>query len=199
MEQFNFQFYWSYLIILANVIVFILETIRGGSTKTENAVRFGAQSCQLLGDGQWYRLFTSMFVHFGFLHLACNMYALYQLGPDVETLLNVWYFLIIYFGSGICGNLLTYFVGTKSGRDSISAGASGAIFGLFGTFLALYLIPETRDFVNAGSLLQTLVINLIYGIVNRRINLWAHLGGLAGGTVLSLVIIGGILRGWFPV
>lgn len=187
------SFYLSYLLIAANAIVFIAETVSGGSTDSRTAIRFGAQTTALVKEGQWYRLFTSMFVHFGYLHIVCNMYALYSLGPTVENLYNPWIFLLIYLGSGLCGNLLTMTAELRTGRYAVSAGASGAIFGLFGTFLALLVFPETRGIINARSVFSTLAVNLVYSIVNRRINLWAHLGGLAAGTVLTLIVTAGIL------
>ncbi len=77
----------------------------------------------------------------------------------------------------------------KRGRNSVSAGASGAIFGLMGAFLVIALDPRYRDFVSIRSLLVTLAINLVYGAASRRINQWAHLGGLVSGMIITFVLL----------
>jgi rhomboid protease GluP len=179
----------TYILIGINAAVFLLETAAGGSTRTDIARRFGAQTTQDLQRGQLYRLFTSMFVHFGALHILCNMYSLYSLGPALEYICGKTWFLIIYLVSGLAGNLLTWASESRSHRYSVSAGASGAVFGLLGCYLVLALLPAFRSSISLSGILITLAINLFYGISNRRINMKAHLGGLIGGVCITLLML----------
>ena len=177
------------IILAANVFLFIVETAQGGSENTRTAIRFGAQDVDLVDRGQYWRLFTSMFVHFGIFHLATNMYALYCLAPAMESFIGFFWFLLIYILSGLFGNILTYETEKKRRRNSLSAGASGAIFGLFGFNLALALIPQYSQLVSMSGILSSLGINLVYGIFNRRINMTAHVGGLIAGFILSFFLL----------
>lgn len=177
------------VLIMINAVVFIAETTAGGSTNTDVAIRFGAQYTPLIQQGQWWRLFTSMFLHFGIMHIATNMYALYSLGTSVERMFGHGRFLIIYLVSGFCGNLLSYLIERQTHHYAVSAGASGAIFGLMGVFLMMALMPRWRSYVPVRSVLINLGINLAVGFSNRQINMNAHLGGLIGGMLCTLVML----------
>lgn len=179
----------STAILVICVLVFFIEQAKGGSEKTGTALRFGAMYTPYVKKGQYWRLVTSIFVHFGVWHIIANMYSLYALGPAAEQVFGSGAFLIIYLGAGIFGNLLTMARESKTGHYAVSAGASGAIFGLMGAFLVLALNPQYGWRVSLRSLLVTLAINLVYGAVNRRINQWAHLGGLLGGMILTELVI----------
>ena len=126
----------TYLLIAANVLLWLLETVAGGSDNIDVAMKFGAlYTPYVMQYGQWWRLITSMFLHFGIDHLASNMISLGAIGPYAE-----WYYgragmLVLYFAGGISGNLLTIAVENRSGDYGISAGASGAIFGLVSIFI----------------------------------------------------------------
>ncbi len=179
----------TWALIGINLILFFLEETAGGSTRTEVALKFGAQYLPNLQNRQYYRLFTAMFLHFGAMHLICNMYSLYNLGPAIEWIYGGWRFCLIYLGAGLCGNLLTWFLESRSDKRSVSAGASGAIFGLMGAYLALVMIPEMRAYLSIRSILITLAINLVYGFTSRRINMAAHVGGLIGGFLFAGLLI----------
>ncbi|MCI2049286.1 MAG: rhomboid family intramembrane serine protease [Lachnospiraceae bacterium] len=185
----NTSFSWTYILIGINIFVFLMETLAGGSTKTEVARRFGAMYTPDLKRGQIYRLFTAMFLHFGVLHLLCNMYSLYNLGPALEYICGAGWYLIIYIGSGLFGNLFTWAAETRSGHYSVSAGASGAIFGLMGAYLVLALHPQYHSYFSMASILTNIGINLLYGFSNKSINMRAHLGGMIGGAVLMLLMV----------
>lgn len=137
------------ILILINVLIFLMETVAGGSTKTEVALRFGAQYTPYIDEGQWWRIFTSMFMHFGIMHLVCNMYSLYSLGSAAEYMLGSVRYLILYLVSGLCGNMSTWYIDGKTKHYSVSAGASGAIFGLMGFYLTLAILPQYRPYVSA--------------------------------------------------
>ena len=114
------------------------------------------------------------------------MYALSILGPAVDYVCGAVIYLIIYLTSGVFGNVLTMIVEEKRGRTSISAGASGCIFGLLGACLVLAIAGYG---FSLRSILSTLAINLVYGLSSRRINMMSHVGGLIGGAVVMAVIL----------
>lgn len=178
------------ILILINIAVFLMEEVAGGSTKTSVALRFGAQlSSAVIGQGQWWRLFTAMFVHFGAMHIFSNMISLYLLGRSAEQILGPGRMLAVYFVSGIAGNLITLALDVSRGGNTLSAGASGAIFGLMGLYIAMALMPRLRPMVSVRNILIMLALNAAYGISNRSVNMAAHGGGLAAGTVLSLILL----------
>lgn len=137
-----------------------------------------------VAQGEWWRLVTPMFLHADFMHLLMNMFSLFILGPDLEKIAGKARFFTIFFLSGIFANLVTYFVqGVTYGPH---LGASGAIFGLFGAFLALYYytrdaMPELRQVI-----LPMTVIGIVLTFLTPNINVTAHLGGLVGGFLIGL-------------
>lgn len=178
----------TYILIGINIILFLIETAQGGSTNRNIAMKFGAQYTPYLRRGQWYRLVTSMFLHFGFIHLLCNMYSLSNLGPALERFFGIPKFLFLYLASGLAGNLLTYFMELRTGRYKMSAGASGAVFGLLGAYLLFAILPGYGG-VSLYGILRVLAINAFYAFSNRSINAMAHLGGLIAGVILTGVLL----------
>ncbi|MBQ1060571.1 MULTISPECIES: rhomboid family intramembrane serine protease [Micromonospora] len=134
-----------------------------------------------VADGQWYRLVTAMFLHFGVLHLLLNMWALWVLGRTLEAVLGPLRFLALYLLAGLGGNVAAY-VFTAPNRTT--AGASTAVFGLFA---AIFVIMRRlgRD---TSAIVPILVINLIFTFTVPSISVAGHLGGLAAGAVVSLIL-----------
>ena len=133
-------------------------------------------------EGQVYRLVTSMFLHYGLIHLFFNMYALFVLGPRIEDFYGKWKFLLIYFLSGICGSLL------MAGLDANTpgVGASGALFGLLGALA--YFGYSYRGYIGAmikSQIIPTMICNLIIGFVFPNIGVLAHIGGFIGGVLVA--------------
>lgn len=187
---------WTFVLLGINIAVFLAMTAFGwlnglGLDGTQNVslLRFlGAQDNQLIAQGDFYRLATSMFIHIGLIHLLFNSYALFVVGQDVERLYGAARFLIIYFLSGLGGSLASYVFGGVG----VSAGASGAIFGLIGTEIAyFYLHREAfgeRGKAQLRSLLMVAGINLVLGFTIPGINNLAHMGGLVFGAVLGWLL-----------
>ncbi|OZG49114.1 rhomboid family intramembrane serine protease [Pseudoscardovia suis] len=180
-------------LIAVNVIVFVIETLAGGSTSLPVALRFGAMTVRDLQRGQWWRLFTSMFVHFGFVHLICNMMSLYYLGEVLEQSMGSsimggsQFVLVVYICAGLLGNLLTWAVQQGQRQyNVVSAGASGAICGLLGVYVAMLMVPVLRDYMNVQGIIANVVLCLAPGMTNKSINMWAHLGGLIAGFLLGM-------------
>lgn len=168
--------------------MFLAEKLLGGSTNEYALVTLGANVPPLVRAGQYWRLVASMFLHIGFLHLAVNGWALYQLGSLFEILLGSVPLLLVYFVSGIAGSIAT----VMFTHADLSAGASGAIFGLMGALIAFLL--KRRDVLTpaARSLLMQLVgwavLNVVLGFSIPGIDNAAHLGGFAAGLLLGLVL-----------
>jgi rhomboid protease GluP len=157
-------------------------------------IAFGAKLNDLIQSGQWFRFVTPIFIHIGLLHIASNSYALWMIGPLVERLYGSARYLLIYLLSGIAGVVGSYFWNDlQNNPDVPSAGASGAIFGLFG-LLAVFgfryrneLPPNFRKAIGS-SIIPVIVINLFIGFSIPFIDNAAHIGGLLAGGVLALVI-----------
>jgi rhomboid protease GluP len=175
------------LLLAAIAGVFVVETLAGGSTNPGVLLALGANSRQLVLQGEWWRLATSMFLHIGFVHLLLNGWALYQLGGLFELILGTPSLLLVYFASGLAGSLASVLF-----NRNLSAGASGAIFGLMAALIAFLL--RRRDVLRpqAKSLLGQLVmwagINVVFGFTYPGIDNAAHLGGFAAGFLLGLVL-----------
>lgn len=129
-------------------------------------------------NGEYYRLLTSMFLHYGIFHLLLNMYALWIVGGALEPLLGRARFLALYLISGLGGGVATYLF---AGVSTISAGASGAVFGLFAAFYIL-MRRLGRD---TSMITMILVINLVLTFLVPNISIWGHLGGLVTGGIIA--------------
>lgn len=175
----------TYLIILINLIVFGLMYVFGnGSENIDTLIKFGANYAPLTKSGEYYRLITSAFLHIGVIHLLCNLYALYVIGPQIEQFFGRVKYILIYLFSAIMGSLFTLVL---SGDSTVSAGASGAIFGLFGAIL--YFGYTYRGYIGNAIISQivpVVLLNLFIGLTSTNIGNAAHIGGLVGGYVMSL-------------
>ena len=179
--------YVTYLLIVINIIVFILMYIFGnGSQDNDTLVKFGATVPELVRNGEYYRLITNAFLHIGLLHLLFNMYSLFILGPNIEHLFGKGKYICIYLFSAIMGSLFTLVL---QGTNTISAGASGAIFGLLGSLL--YVGYNYKGFFGnriLGQVLPVVLINLIISFTMPGISWSAHVGGLLGGIAVSFML-----------
>lgn len=171
----------TYGILAINAFIFLLMELFGGSQNSLVLILFGAKFNPLIVQGEWWRLFTCMFLHVGFFHLFMNSIALYYLGLAVERLYGNVRFAIIYLLSGFCGSLASFVL-----SPSLSAGASGAIFGCFGALLYFGLVYPHLFFRTMGKdVLSVIALNLVLGIILPGIDMAGHLGGLIGGFLIS--------------
>jgi rhomboid protease GluP len=176
-------------IIAANIVVFgamVASGVHLVTPTSQSLVEWGADYGPKISAGQWWRLFTSMFLHVGLMHIAMNMWALWMVGRFIERALGTTSYLVVYLLSGWAGSV----VSALTKPMAVSAGASGAIFGVFGVMLAFVLRPRQTVPMAAlrplrGSTFSFLAINLVLGISAPAIDLAAHLGGLASGFVLG--------------
>lgn len=172
----------TYVIIAINIILFIMMYIFGnGSEDAYTLVKFGANIREFVQNGEYLRLIISSFLHIGIIHLLCNMYCLYIVGNQIESFYGKAKYIIIYLFSALCGSLLSITI-----SSSISAGASGAIFGLFGSLL--YFGYHYRVYLGSvikSQLIPLILLNLSLGFILPGIDNAAHIGGLIGGVLIS--------------
>lgn len=175
----------TYIIMAICIILFILMELSGGSTNSQTLLKYGANLDVLVKNGEYYRLFTCIFLHIGIMHLLCNMYSLYIIGREVENLFGKIKYIVIFILSGIFGSIMSL----AFTHNTISAGASGAIFGLLGALL--YFGMHYRTYLGEAikrSIIPIIVINLIIGFFAEGIDLAAHIGGLVGGVLVSMMV-----------
>ncbi len=175
----------TYTLIIINILVFLAMYLFGnGSEDNLTLLAFGANNRTLvLGFHEYYRLLTSSFIHIGILHLFVNMYSLWVIGSQIENFFCKIKYLIIYLGSAFFGSLLSICF-----SNSISAGASGAIFGLLGAML--YFGHHYRLYLgNAlySQIIPVIILNLALGFFTPGIDNACHIGGLIGGIFIAMV------------
>lgn len=174
----------TYLLIFINLAVFALLEYQGGSTNTLTLIQYGAKYNPAIMDGEWWRILSSMFLHIGFFHIALNMLALYYLGSPVERMYGSVRFTVIYFISGIIGGITSFAL-----TPSVAAGASGAIYGLFGALLFFGVVHKKLFFQTMGpNLLWVIALNIAFSFSIPQVDIGAHLGGLIGGFLASSVV-----------
>lgn len=185
--------YVAKIFIGLNVAVFLAMLVSGVSPiepTIDSLIRWGADyGPRTITAGQWWRLVTSMFLHIGIIHIAFNMFVLWQIGPFVERLLGNQGFALTYLVSGIAGA----FVSVAWNPFVVSAGASGAIFGLYGALLGFLLIQQDSIPSEVLSPLTKNALifigyNAIYGFLRTGTDIAAHVGGLAAGFVCGLCL-----------
>lgn len=177
----------TFTIVALNVLVFILMTIKGINLFSPEAMQIldwgGNMSARTL-SGEWWRLFTSLFVHIGIIHLVVNMLALLIAGIYLESLIGSGRFLLAYLCTGVVASLTSIW---WHDPPLVSAGASGAIFGIYGVFLALLttrLLPGSVRNQLLTSVLIMVFYNLVYGLKSGVDNA-AHIGGLISGLLIG--------------
>lgn len=169
----------TYVLIAINLLVYLLQV--SGIINTFEFATSGAA----LRANRFFVVITAAFLHSDIIHLACNMYSLYIIGTQIETVLGKIKFLIVYFISAIVGSLLSGVL-----TNGASIGASGAIFGLLGALL--YFGYHYRLYLGnliTSQIIPVILLNLFLGFMMPGIDNFGHIGGLIGG-VLSAMIVG---------
>ena len=187
------------LLIALNVLLFLLMArVQWSPWSLTHAdpLTWGANFGPATQDGQWWRLLTAVFVHFGFIHIALNMWALWDVGRLMERLLGRWRYTTLYLGAGAVGNLLSLAV---QGNEKVTGGASGAIFGLYGA-LIVFLWRERRQ-VDPDEFRWLFTVAIAFsglmlglGFFIPAIDNAAHVGGLLAGGLLGSLLA----RPWAP-
>jgi len=184
--------YLTYAILAINLLVFLLMVIDGAGILSSNSMNiavhkwWGSNYAPLTLSGDWWRLITSVFIHFGIIHLIMNCYSLYVAGVFLEPMLGKVRYIVAYLATGVLANIASLWWH----NDQVNgAGASGAIFGLYGVFLALLLtnlIPKRMRIALLQSIGIFVIFNIIYGLQSgQAIDNAAHIGGLLSGMAIG--------------
>jgi rhomboid protease GluP len=191
-EQLGSQPIATYGLVAANVLVFVLIATQGGGWFIPDPrvlVHWGSNFGPATLNGEWWRLFTSMFLHFGLMHLAVNMWVLWRMGCLTERMFGSLHYLFLYVFAGLCGSLASLWWHPYVN----SAGASGAIFGVLGGLLAFVVnpatgVPATVVARHRSTALVFIAYSLLNGFTHRGIDNACHMGGLAGGFVMGWLL-----------
>ncbi len=177
-------------LIVINIAVFLFLSLFGDTEDAAFLLQHGAMYEPMVTQGhEFYRIFTSMFLHFGISHLLNNMVLLGALGWNLELEIGKIRILLIYLVSGIGGNLLSLYHGISAETYAVSAGASGAIFGLMGALL--YVVIANRGMLGRLSgrgMLVMVMLSLYFGLTSSGVDNWAHIGGLISGFVIAVIL-----------
>lgn len=169
--------YITYILIFINILFYVLSII---SNSFYNSMVLNPSK---ILNGEYYRLLSCIFMHGGIIHLLCNMYCLYVIGPQVESFFGKIKYIVIYLLSGIIGSLMSLSI-----TNSISLGASGAIFGLLGSIL--YFGYHYRVYLSQAiksQIIPLIVLNIFLGFILNGVDNAAHIGGLIGGILVSMM------------
>jgi membrane associated rhomboid family serine protease len=172
-------------LIAINIFVYLAELAAGGTVQGLNNWIYyhGALYGPLVASGDWWRLITAAFLHYGPLHLAMNMYSLYFAGSILEQVIGRWRFALLYLIAGLGGS-----AGALVNRpDAATVGASGAIFGVLG---ALFVLERRGNIATGGQVAGLIVLNLIFTFaLSSVISVGGHVGGLITGLVLMFAFV----------
>ena len=180
------------IIVALNILYFLFIIIYGGGYDviydTDTMLKMGALSYDTFVSGAWYEIITSVFIHFGFSHLLNNMVLLTYAGCELEKRIGSIPYLILYLAAGICGNVASLWYYHHIGEYAVSAGASGAIFGVIGALIVVLAVNHTEtENLTSRRLVIMAAITIYYGMTTFGVDNAAHIGGLICG------IIGGFL------
>ncbi len=178
------------LLAAVNVIVFLALSIQGMTEDAEFMLHHGAMYVPYVAEGdEYYRLFTCMFLHFGFEHLMNNMVVLLIVGWNLEMAVGKVKYLFLYIGSGLCGNVVSAIWDIRTGEYAVSAGASGAVFGMIGGLLYVALRNRGRiGDISGRGIAFMVIVTLYYGFSNTGVDNAAHVGGLLSGFLLAVLL-----------
>lgn len=175
----------TWMLIIINLLAYTFVALHGKPTDPEVILKYGGKWAPAIFQGAWWRFFTAPVLHFGLLHLGMNLYALFALGPQIEYLFGRQKLLTIYLFSALWGVLGSLYFSPQS----LSVGASGAIFGLVGALLCFTLTNRHRLRPDAlPNLLMVIGVNLALGILIPGIDNFAHLGGLLAGFLVAFLL-----------
>ena len=184
----------TFWIILVNFLVFIWLEIIGDTLNPKFMFDHGAMYWKsVIEDGEYYRLFTCMFIHFGFDHLLGNMFSLFIMGYIVEKIMGKVRFATIYFVSGITASIVSLAYHYRIEDYSVCAGASGAIYGVMGALLVIFIFGRgLGGLISARGLIIYLIVGIGNGVLYGVVDNSAHIGGFIGGAALTYILIQGM-------
>jgi len=179
----------TYVLIAINIVVYLIMEMIGNTESAEFMMEHGAIfPPYILEDGEYWRLFTATFLHFGLPHLLNNMVILGSAGQILERAMGRSKFLLLYLMAGIGGSLLSFGQMVYSADYKVSAGASGAIFGIIGALAWIVIIHKGKyETLTGKGLIAMLVLCLYYGISTGNVDNWGHIGGFLMGFLVAVI------------
>ena len=182
--------YMNWFLIAVNIIVFAIMEIRGSTTDTVYMLKSGALNVSLVLDrGEYYRLFTSMFMHGGFSHIFNNMLVLFCIGDNLERAVGHVKYLIMYIAGGLLANIAALIYYDVMNMNVCCVGASGAIFAVVGALFYIVIINKGRlEDLSVYKLGLFIVMSIYLGFQSTTTSNSAHIGGLAAGFILAMLI-----------
>ncbi len=176
-------------LIVINVIVFFLLEFMGQTESAVFMMEHGAMyPPYIMEKGEYWRLFTATFMHFGFGHLLNNMVMLGAAGQMLEKALGKVKYLILYLAAGVGGCVLSYLEMIHSGEYAVSAGASGSVFGIVGALAWILIVHKGKyETLTGKGMIGMIILCLYYGVSEGNIDNWGHIGGLIVGFILSII------------
>ena len=174
----------TYILIAVNIAVYIYTSVAGQNfltTDTSMLVQYGQVNDLVINFGYYYQLFTSLFVHADITHIVGNMLFLLIFGLRAEEMFSLPEYLAVYFVGGLTGNVLSLFLLSAT---TVSVGASGAIFAMFGASVVYARRSVSQSII--GALIYAFFLLFISAGVG--VNIFAHIGGLAAGLVIGYIL-----------
>lgn len=177
------------LMVSANLLVFIVFTVLGNTEDVHFMLEHGACFTPAILQGEYYRLFTGMFLHFGSTHIAYNMICLIFMGDILETEMGSVKYLLLYIFGGLAGNLLSMMIDIRMGAYAVSAGASGAVFAIIGGLLWVIIRNKGRlGNITLSRMALMAGLSILQGFTETGTDNAAHIGGFAAGFLLAVLL-----------
>jgi rhomboid protease GluP len=178
------------LLIILNVLVFLIVEKSASSRNTSYLLQEGALYWPAVEQfHEYYRLFTYMFLHSGFSHLANNMVVLLFIGDNLERAAGKWRYLVIYFASGVIAGIASLSYNMLKNTNVVSVGASGAIFGVMGAMAFIVIVNKGRlENISTLQIAMFVVFSLYGGLTSQGVDNAAHIGGLIAGAVIAAIL-----------
>jgi len=185
------QSYISFFFILVLCGIWVFLEYQGGSTEVNVLINYGALNVALiLETHQYWRLLSALFLHIGFAHLAFNVFALYIFGSRLEKYVNSGTFIGIFIFAGLMGSVFSFLGNYIFGTNAVSAGSSGAIYGLLGAVLILSnASKQSIDGLNSYTMWLVFIFGIVYSIIDKNVDALAHVGGFVGGLLAGWPIV----------
>ena len=177
------------IVIAANILIFLLVSVTGGTDDMENMIRWGAAYTPLIRQGETYRLFTCMFLHFGIQHLFSNMLLLLFVGDYLERIAGKVTYFAVYFLGGLTGSVCSYRYELNRGESVVSAGGfRRCVCGPRRDCNSHDTEPGHLEDLSLKRLAVMIVLTLVVGFQSSNVDNFAHIGGFVGGAVVMLLL-----------
>lgn len=188
----EYKCYVTFFLIVINVLIFVGMFLESGQLEFDAMYVYekGGMVSQYLEDGQYYRLFMAMFLHFSFEHIVSNMLMLGVLGSIEEQVMGSGVFAAVYILGGLIGNIFSGYMHGVNGDGAVAAGASGAVFAISGALIYLVLVNRKNMEKATVQRMAAFVVLMVYQCFgNEGVDNYAHLGGLVSGFVIAAILL----------